>query len=197
MPKFAIVPPNGDRPRFPLQPQWPMIIRRKTWSVPVQSIVAPDSFATLPQRAVSAPTKDMKSSGVLLVTTLTPPAAKRCLISGDSSVASNTAWSFSTIGRGVPTGTNAPCHELLIISGYPASAIVGTCGNASIRLAVEMPSALSLPRLDEADRRRERDEHHLRFAAEQADDRRAGASLVGDVHDLQVGELHEMLHLQA
>ena len=105
---------------------------------------------------------------MLLVTTCAPPTAKRWWISGAANVASNAAWSFSTIERGVPAGTKTPCHELLTISGYPASIIVGTCGRASIRLAVEMPSAFSRPAWTKVMAEESVTNMTLRFAAEQA-----------------------------
>src|SRR5215467_11014105 len=142
MPKFAIVLPPSCGERVTRQPSkfnrpamsfrgandeecCQQHVRSRQQQIPrcardethPQSMVAPDSLATLPQRAPSALTNDAKSSGVLLVTTVTPPAAKRCLTSGESMVVTNAACSFSTIGRGVPAGTNTPCQELLTISG--------------------------------------------------------------------------------
>ena len=50
--------------------------------------------------------------------------------------------------------------------------------------------------LDEADRRRQRHEHDLRFATEHPGDGGAGTAFVRDVHDIEIGELHEPLHFQ-
>ena len=51
------------------------------------------------------------------------------------------------IGRGVFAGTNIAYQESTLKSGTPASCIVGTFGNAALRLVVETASAFSLPLL--------------------------------------------------
>src|SRR3954471_9450294 len=58
------------------------------------------------------------------------------------------------------------------------------------------PEGLEPPRLDELDCGGKRGEHHLRLAADQIGDRGTCAAFVGDVQEIDPGQLHEHLRLE-
>src|SRR5262245_9692243 len=57
------------------------------------------------------------------------------------------ASSLATIGAGVLAPTKKPLHSLVLTSGKPASAMLGTSGSSSDRLSPVTAIALTLPAL--------------------------------------------------
>src|SRR5437868_3346393 len=91
----------------------------------IHSIWIPAARTTLPTRSSSDLMCAPNSSGVLPITSA-PSSARRRATSGCLSALTITAFSRSTIGRGVPAGASMPYHEPASYSGKPDSRSVGT-----------------------------------------------------------------------
>src|ERR1041384_4918681 len=109
-----------------------------------QSNLAPERRTTSPHLAESALIVAANSSGV-------PPAGSSPILANfslndsDLSALLIAALSLSMIGRGTPTGAMTPVQVGARYPGTPASAIVGSSGNAGERVAPLTPRARTLP----------------------------------------------------
>jgi hypothetical protein len=74
-----------------------------------------------------------------------PIAANPSRSSGCARIATTSAFSRSTMSRGVPAGATRPCQVSAAKPGSPASAMVGTSGSRAERSGVVTPSTRSRP----------------------------------------------------
>src|SRR6266699_2639308 len=86
------------------------------------------------------------SSGALPIGS-NPSVAIRSFMSGSAMILTISPWSSAMISLGVRAGTITANHASPSMSGYPASAIVGTSGSACNRVLLATASARSLPSL--------------------------------------------------
>src|SRR4051794_29171223 len=88
----------------------------------------------------------VNSAGVLPIGS-NPMAASFCCTSASAITFTVSRWSRSITSFGAPFGTRMPCGVSPSWSGTPASAMVGTSGTATLRLALVTASARILPSL--------------------------------------------------
>src|SRR5438105_3149861 len=101
------------------------------------------SLMSLAYLSISDLMKAANCSGVLLTAT-TPKSANFFFTSGSASAFTVSAWSFCTIGRGVPAGKSTP-HQFTATSPGAASRHGGCSGRSSNFSAPVMHSARSFP----------------------------------------------------
>src|SRR4051794_15674648 len=94
--------------------------------------------------ALSARNNAAESSGVVL-TTVNPSAAILSLISGTTMARLISRLSSTMTSLDVPAGTTNANQPSPWTSGYPASAVSGTWGNAGDRVLLVTASARSFP----------------------------------------------------
>ena len=157
----------------------------------------PAALTILAHLSVSATTKALSLSGVLDYR-LDPAPSRVSVAFGSASAALNAVSSLSTIGFGVPAGTNAANHACQVVAkhaGFRHGRQVG--GQARRTLGARTPPAPSPCRPWRCGSvRRRYQRRRARLAAEEIGDR-LRIALVGDVDHVDAGEALQHLASQA